>query len=39
MITIKYNTINYGGTPYNNAPDAIAYLQSCGWTVTNGGLI
>jgi hypothetical protein len=37
--TIKYNTINYGGTPYNNAPDAIAYLQSCGWTVTNGGLI
>jgi hypothetical protein len=37
--TIKYNSVNYGGTPYNNAPDAIAYLQSCGWTVTNGGQI
>jgi len=37
--TIKYNSVNYGGTPYNNAPDAIAYLQSVGWTVTNGGLI
>jgi hypothetical protein len=38
-VTIRYNSINYGGTPYNNAVDAIAYLQSCGWTVTNGGLI
>jgi surface protein len=41
----KYNSTNYGGTPYNNAVDARAYLVlatgsgGAGWTITDGGAV
>lgn len=33
-----YNNVVYGGTPFDNAVDARAYLVSVGWTITDLGL-
>jgi trimeric autotransporter adhesin len=32
----NYSTANVGGSPFNNAPDAINYLENQGWTLVLG---